>query len=351
MSYNYPLKYRTFDQLLDSVRIDFTQYDLTNYIEPQQLIKIAKKINYDLGLRIMMTKEAILEVEKGRVKLPDDFYVLNYAFICASYEVCQSMPQGTWIEEVPVTPYQETNAVINTCTDGPVNCQKCFQPVTSCGCSQPQIPTACSSDANFDPNAPYGDNCIKPRRVFMNCKGNCYELVQKVNTTTYHIYKQLIPIKLLENGESIECECPGVYMNAPNTAWIKGNYLYTNFKTGKVYISYQGAMEDEEGNLLIPDHDMINEYYEYAIKQRILENLIMNDEPVKNKLELVEVRLRAARNYALSIVNTPNFAEMKRMWQANRKAQYTKYYNMFKSGNPYLGWNTNYFGYTGIPGF
>lgn len=351
MSYNYPLKYRTFDQLLDSVRIDFTQYDLTNYIEPQQLIKIAKKINYDLGLRIMMTKETILEVEKGRVKLPDDFYVLNYALICTSYEVCASMPQGTWIEEVPVTPYKETNAVINTCTDGPVNCQKCFQPVTSCGCAQPQIPTACSSDANFDPNAPYGDNCIKPRRVFMNCKGNCYELVQKVNTTTYRVYKQLIPIKLLENGESIECECPGVYMNAPNTAWIKGNYLYTNFKTGKVYISYQGAMEDEEGNLLIPDHDMINEYYEYAIKQRILENLIMNDEPVKNKLELVEVRLRAARNYALSIVNTPNFSEMKRMWQANRKAQYTKYYNMFKSGNPYLGWNTNYFGYNGIPGF
>lgn len=351
MSYNYTLKYRTFDQLLDAVRIDFTQYDLTNYIEPQQLIKIAKKVNYDLGLRIMMTKEAILEVEKGRVKLPDDFYVLNYAFMCTNYEVSQSMPQGTWIEEVPVTPYKETNSVINTCTDGPVNCQKCYQPAVSCGCSQPQIPTACSSDANFDPNAPYGDNCIKPRRVFMNCKGNCYELVQKVNMTTYHVYKQLIPIKLLENNQTIECECPGVYINAANTAWIQGNYLYTNFTTGKVYISYQGTLEDDNGNLLIPDHEMINEYYEYAVKQRILENLIMNDEPVGKKLELVELRLRSARNYALSIVNTPNFAEMKRLWQANRKAQYTKYYNMFKSGNPYLGWNTNYFGYTGIPGF
>ncbi|HOK59534.1 MAG TPA: hypothetical protein PK432_00985, partial [Candidatus Dojkabacteria bacterium] len=69
MSYNYTLKYRTFDQLLDAVRIDFTQYDLTNYIEPQQLIKVAKRLSYDLGLRILMTKEAVLGVKKGSVRL------------------------------------------------------------------------------------------------------------------------------------------------------------------------------------------------------------------------------------------------------------------------------------------
>jgi hypothetical protein len=89
---------------------------------------------------------------------------------------------------------------------------------------------------------------------------------------------------------------------------------------------------------------MMNEYYEYAVKQRILENLVMNDEPVGQKLQLVEARLRAARNYALSIVNTPNFSEMKRLWEANRKAQYVKYYNMFKSGNSFLGWNSHNFG-------
>ena len=90
-------------------------------------------------------------------------------------------------------------------------------------------------------------------------------------------------------------------------------------------------MEDDDGNLLIPDHDMLNDYYEYAVKQRILENLLMNDEPVTAKLQLVEVRLRASRNNALSIVNTPNFAEMRRLWESNRRAMYGRYYDMFKS--------------------
>ena len=349
MSYNYTLKYRNFDQLLDSIRIDFIQYDLTNYIEPQQLIKIAKKVNYDLGLRIMMTKETILDIEKGNCKLPDDFFVLNYALICGGAQtITQAMPQGTNMQEIPlgIPQFKETNAIINTCTDGPVNCQVCQQPAPSCGCTNPQIPTACSSQV-FNPLIPFGDSCIKPR-VFMNCKGDCFEIIQKINTTTHTVFTRPTPVKILENPENIDCACPNLYVDCPNTAWIQNGFIFTNFPHGKLYISYQGQLEDSDGNLLIPDHDMINEYYEYSIKQRILENLIMNDEPVGQKLQLVEARLRVARTYALSIVNTPNFSEMKRVWQMNRKAQYAKYYNMFKSGNPYLGWNTTNFGGTGM---
>ena len=76
---------------------------------------------------------------------------------------------------------------------------------------------------------------------------------------------------------------------------------------------------------------MINEYYEYAMKQRILENLYMNGEEVSQKINLIEGKLRAARNNALGIVNMPDFAEMKALWEMNRKAQYNKYYDMFKS--------------------
>ena len=90
-------------------------------------------------------------------------------------------------------------------------------------------------------------------------------------------------------------------------------------------------MEDEDGNLLVLDHPMINEYYEYAIKQRVLENLYMNGEDVAQRMQLIEQRLRAARNYALTIVNTPDYAEMKNLWETNRRAQYAKYYDMFKS--------------------
>ena len=64
--------------------------------------------------------------------------------------------------------------------------------------------------------------------------------------------------------------------------------------------------------------------------------MIFNGENVSNQLGLIEQRLRAARNNALSFVNTPDFEELRKMWEVNRKAQYHNYYNMFKS-RPTLG--------------
>ena len=79
MDQNYTLKYRTFDQLVEDVSVDMTGLALENKIEPQQLIKMARKVNYDLGLRINQTKEIILDVCHGKVKLPDDFDTFNLA--------------------------------------------------------------------------------------------------------------------------------------------------------------------------------------------------------------------------------------------------------------------------------
>jgi hypothetical protein len=93
-------------------------------------------------------------------------------------------------------------------------------------------------------------------------------------------------------------------------------------------------MEDDNGNLLVPDHDLINEYYEYAFKARILENLYINGEDVAQRMQLIEQRLKTARNNALSVVNTPNFRELEQMWWTNRRAMYSKYYDMFKSYTP-----------------
>ena len=87
-------------------------------------------------------------------------------------------------------------------------------------------------------------------------------------------------------------------------------------------------MEDTDGNLLVLDHPYCNEYYEYALKQRILENMLFAGENVANQLGMIEGRLRGARNNALSFVNTPNFKELYDMWWANRKAQYHNYYKL-----------------------
>ena len=100
MDYNYTLKYRPFEGLLADVKVDLRGFELEGKIDPETLIKVAMRVTYDLGLRVEKTKQHILEIEKRKAKLPDDFHVMNYAMICGSYTITQALPQGTNIEDV-----------------------------------------------------------------------------------------------------------------------------------------------------------------------------------------------------------------------------------------------------------
>jgi hypothetical protein len=332
MDYNYTLKYRTFDQLLEDVTVDFSSLALENMIEPQQLIKLAKKLNYDLGLRINQQKEIILDVTHGKVKLPDDFYTFNFAYICGNFKTSvgyDGFAGGTNMQEVRIT----DGKIPETYSDFPAAVpDQCDTSKPTCCCDAKGNAGVCLV---HNPQQPYGNELTKPR-VFMNCKGESYELIQVINSSETRTYTELHPLKM-KASQNIECHCPNLYYNTVDEGWIKHGFLFTNFQTGKVYLNYQGQMEDDEGNLLVPDHDLLNEYYEYALKSRILENLYLNGEDVMQRMNLVEQRLKGARNNAKSLVNTPNFAELKQIWSANRKAMYGKYYNMFMSYSPNSG--------------
>jgi hypothetical protein len=277
------IKYRTFDQLLGEVITDFAMYNTEGMIDPAQFIKVAQRVNYDLGLRIHGNKEKVLEIQNKKTKLPDDFYVLNYAKLCGEYELRDPILHGRHTE----------NVIMEDCP--------------KCGCN-----TQCECEAT------YVQECQNGEKIYVQV---IEKRKQEVRT-----YKQFVDIKIT----STTGKCDALDNSFP-TGYIKNGFLYTNLDKGEVFISYQGSLEDDDGNLLVVDHPVINEYYEYAIKQRILENLYINGEDVVQKMQLIEQRMRPARNYALTIVNTPDFEEMQRLWETNRKAQYYKYYDMFKS--------------------
>ena len=289
------LQYRTFDELLNEVSTDFVIYSNEGMIEPAQLIKVAQRINYDLGLRIHGTKEKVLDIEKRKVKLPDDFYVLNYAYLCGKYKVTYPSMSGRHTENVILDPSKCT--IVN----GVNTCNTCGGTDTTCICERT-----------------YSVECKTGEKVYVQV-----------------IEKRKHEVKTYETFEKLSIATSSGRVDALNdtqrTGYIKNGFIYTNIDEGSVFISYQGALEDHDGNLLVLDHPVINEYYEYAMKQRILENLFINGEDVSQRMQLIEQRLRGARNNALSIVNTPDFAEMYKLWQTNRKAQYNKYYDMFKS--------------------
>jgi len=291
---NTEMKYRTFDTLLEDVMIDFSNISLNELVEPQTLIKIAKKCNYDLGLRIQETREAFIEVVNGKARLPEDFNTINFALIAGEYTVNEALPQGTHVEEILIQPT--------------------YTP-------EPGIPNACAKEEPA------------PCPSLINKCGDEYQLVQSVNTRK-RTYKFSRPLHITDKG-AIDWNCPNTqWKGCPDEAKLEYGHLITSFQNGEIYVNYMSNMVDIEGNLLVPDHDMINEYYEYALKKKILENMVMNDMPVGDKFGLISQELRSARNYALTIVNTPNFKELQKIWRVNRKAQYHKYYDMFRSFPP-----------------
>ena len=291
MEYNYTLKYRSFDSLLEDVKIDLRNLSADTSIDPGQLIKVARRCNYDLGLRIQRTREKVLEICKGKARLPEDFQVMNFALICGTYVVIEIPPQGTNVQQV--VPGYRPWIEENTCSD--INGTS---PETTCM-------TQCNQD---------------------------YKLVQMVNTVRRE-FTTFSPITF-RSSQFLDVDCPNAcsprWQNK-DEAYIKDGWVYTNFDDGNIYIQYQADMVDDDGNLIVPDHPMLNEYYEYSLKKRIVENLLMENVNVATQYQIIATELRTARNAAFSIVNTPNFSEMMKVWTMNRKAMYSKYYNMFKS--------------------
>jgi hypothetical protein len=285
-------KYRTFNQLLEDVKVDFSTYDLEGMIEPQQLIKVAIRVNYDLGLRINRTNSAIIDVENNKGQLPSDFQTLNFAAICGTYKINTTVPSGTHIDTT------QSKWIPEPGYTGP--------------CEDSECKNVC---------------------VVTQCEGkNDYMIIQRINANTYREYSVFIPLRITDvSGTYCTTECANLSVTSPDKAELKDGFILTNFKSGKILLNYQATLEDEKGGLLVLDHPYCNEYYEYAIKSRILENMIFAGEDVVNQSSMIEQRLKAARNNALSFVNTPNFEEYRKIWEVNRKSQYSKYYDMFSS--------------------
>lgn len=280
------LKYKTFNELLDDVSIDLSTFSMEGMIDPAQLIKVVQKVNYDLGIKIHQEKEDIIDVDHNKAKLPSDFYLLNHALLCHRYKVKSEVPMGRHTEDVKI----------------PECCPKCEEPKPDCSCPCPQ-----------------------------KCKVSCNEEYQVVQTIKHEVRIYDETEKVRFSGKHLSSCCANKNYVCGRNGEIKNGFIYLDIKTGKLYINYEGALEDEDGNLLVLDHPMINEYYEYALKTRIVENLYLNGENVQEKLSFLKQELRVARNNALGIVNTPDFREIKEVHDMNRKAMYAKYYKPFAS--------------------
>lgn len=397
------LQFRTLDDLLNEVRVDLYAFNQDNSIQTAELIKIAQRCNYDLGLKIQQTKEAIIDVEHGRAKLPADFQIMNFALVCHQYNVSWNRvgyPTG-YGKEV-VTPAQPSGLTLTTCPCWTVTSLGAQTLVTHCNGTTESIyfpanddssartvricAQSIASHANLtlsegsgcywdglngyscDQYTPSGCGCdiesvnecvaIDPdpwhqNRTTIQCNGDESHLVIVeqnggwARQYTDFQYVQFVPSRHASAfcNERLFPDClyeaqiknGFVYMGGGNYA---NGYPYTDtvtrFDCGKLYINYQGILEDDEGNLMVLDHPMINFYYENAVKERILQSLYFNegDEKTYKMWKEMEKLMKEERQKALSIAATPEVYEMQQTYQLMRREYEYRFFTPF---NKYFG--------------
>lgn len=382
------LKYRTFDALMNEVYVDLPSYTREGMIEPAQLIKIAEKCNQELGLKIRGNKQTILEVEHGRAKLPSDFHLLNLALLCHGYRICEpglfngiqsenvvvpiqnpnTIPQLTscpcWKVENPnarivQTKYMDCNgqsqgltmdpnSIIYLCASSVTNpnfqliittSKFCYNiPAAGtfscelpddCGCVEPAVDGCAVVDAD-----PWHQN-----KVFTTCNGTMQVNVIEYHSNEIREYREFEQIRMVPSKEATAFCVNTQFRDTRHQGHIRDGFLFIPTMRehggnghGRVYIQYLGAMEDENGNLLVLDHPKINDFYEWALKERALQNIYLNGEPdVLERWKIAKAELKAARAEALSIACMPDFYDLKKTIEMNRRAQYHKYMHPFSS--------------------
>lgn len=85
------LNYRTYDSLLSSVKKSLYLYNDNNLIKDANYIKIARRINTELTIKINQQKEEQIDVENYRAFLPPDCHSITGVVAVVGKEACEEL--------------------------------------------------------------------------------------------------------------------------------------------------------------------------------------------------------------------------------------------------------------------
>ena len=282
------LKYKTFDNLIAEVAEDLRLYDDNNLVKSLSLIRIVRKINADLGLAINERANCFIPVENYEAELPLDFFSALMAF-------------GTTVHNYGVL---DTGLIHGTHT-------------------------------SLDTKEEIISKQLKPGPDVSGCLtecGGCYWVTRK--TTKGQIFTQSRLTPLTPTSSSLKY----FDSSSPNKNWRNDGYnididdekINVSFRNGEIYLEYYKNMVDEEGNLLVLDHPLVDDYYMWDLKVKILEDIYYNTEAdVQQKLQDARNQVVPARGRAKNIVNDPDYKVLKQYREKVNKDYYNKYVKMF----------------------
>ena len=257
MSYYYKYNFVSPEPIYATVKEELKSYFDTGAVDdllfPTYLDKCLKK----LGRTTYVIAEETLYIEDFQARLPDNFYAVREAWMCA---------------EVPQYTYQSANSFY----------------------SQAASATTIQVSPIVYGGNPCDNPCSNPECQQCDCNGVCMPLLEqavyKTNTQTTRSYrleyllkpgnisaKQHCGVEYTNNWE-FQREAPGIHEFTPGSASydsfdIRDNKFVTNFRNGVVHLIFYATEYDQIGNQMVPDNYRIREYVEAFIKYKVFEML------------------------------------------------------------------------------
>ena len=278
------LKYIPLSKIIASVKNDFSSIDDQGFIDESRIIKIVALCNEKLGIRIREKRECFLPVRNFHADLPADFGKVVFTCAVETNSFGLSNYRDPFNNTVTLEMREEAR------------CQASLSVVTQ-GCER---------------------NC--PMQVIKRCG-------EDLITT----YTNIIPLTLSKvSDNNIDPLCfnkkKGKYQIDINEETID-----LPFREGELYFMYFTNLQNEEGELVVPFHPLLSNWYEWCIKEKILQDMMFNsDGDVVNKLKYASQEKAKYWLDALSFVSDPFYKELQQIQHRKELAFYNQYYNLIK---------------------
>lgn len=202
------IKYIEAQELIKEVVNEISPYFERGALDRSYLYPSIRSCLGKMGLRILPVKQTILKVENSQTDLPCDFYKAATAIGCGMEEWCDVDYSNASFMEFQVSGLQTCECVYDYCTD--------------------------------------------------DC-GNLYGIQQFFNSYSVQ-FTDLFPLSVSNDARPYCVDSCFKFAGAKDQITIKNNKIYTNFKTGYIYLEYLTNLEADSGDLMIPDNETIKDW-------------------------------------------------------------------------------------------
>ncbi len=291
-----PTKKQIFAEIKNKLKV----YDQQGLVDDISLNNWFKENMKEFGGNIMYEYQTALIVEKGKVKLPDNFWSLKAAVKCE---------QQGYVEADTIKQAQSRISYLEW--------------------------TEISDYYNWLEGKPCKDD--EDTKYITE---TLYFEVPKKAYTFYYNQPTLLNLKPHVHKVRCEANCPNIAIESKYDISIDEghNYLTTNFNDGFIWLWYKGLPCDERGELEIPDtsRDKLKNYIIYFAVVRTLQDLLLSeDDPnVFNKLQVFQPLMNEYYLAAKSESISKGLAGWSTKLINNNRRNTNKYESMFGTLTP-----------------